>query len=240
MILETSMLNRIVKHTAGQSVIEIIIAVSIFIMLAGGAVSVVLGSLLSVQSADDSSRAFNLASGGLSAVRSIRNQSWNNLTSGDHGLSGNSGNWEFSGSSDIADKFERIITVNPVYRDTSYDIVSTGGTEDANTKEVISSVSWENSPGNTNHVDLVEYFTNWQTSGSVVTPPTPTPTPIPTPTPTPTPATSCSQICIGANFSGGTCRANNGACNQSGETQVTEGNQYCTGGANADTCCCFP
>lgn len=81
--------------------------------------------------------------------------------------------------------------------------------------------------------------------------PTPTPSPTPTltptpgatntPTPTPTPGvTTCSQYCQGLSYSGGTCRQNAAKCGQSGETYESGGNTYCTGGANADTCCCAP
>ncbi len=74
---------------------------------------------------------------------------------------------------------------------------------------------------------------------------TPTPSPIPSPTPSPIPSpspviTTCSQYCTSlGTYSAGTCRQNPGKCNQSGETNEAGGNVYCTGGANADTCCCL-
>lgn len=74
-------------------------------------------------------------------------------------------------------------------------------------------------------------------SPSPIVTPTPSPSPVPTPSPSPT---SCVQVCQNSGFSGGTCRASNGACNANGETRVSTGNQYCTGGRNADTCCCAP
>jgi len=61
------------------------------------------------------------------------------------------------------------------------------------------------------------------------------------PTPTPTPITSpstCSEFCTNSGYSSGTCRQNAQKCGQNGETHESGGNQYCTGGSSADTCCC--
>ncbi len=71
--------------------------------------------------------------------------------------------------------------------------------------------------------------------------PTLTPTPTPTPVPTPTlPGSSCAFICQSNGFIDGTCRRNAQACSASGETYVSAGDTFCTGGPNADTCCCLP
>jgi len=69
--------------------------------------------------------------------------------------------------------------------------------------------------------------------------PTPTPTPTITPTPTPTP-TSCPAICTTQGLTGGTCRKNPATCNANGESNQPTGDVFCTGGKDADTCCCAP
>ena len=69
--------------------------------------------------------------------------------------------------------------------------------------------------------------------------PTPTPSPSASPTPSPSP-TSCAEVCTQSGYSAGTCRKNAGACNSQGETHVSAGDTFCTGGRNADTCCCAP
>lgn len=86
--------------------------------------------------------------------------------------------------------------------------------------------------------------------GANAPPPTPTPTPTgsPTPTPTgsptptpppPTPPPSCTSICAGQGYSSGSCIGNANQC-KSPKVYQPSGNMYCTGGANADTCCCTP
>jgi len=69
--------------------------------------------------------------------------------------------------------------------------------------------------------------------------PTPTPTPTSTPTPTPTPPPSCETVCIGLGYSSSSCYSNTRSCQTSGGTPENTGDQYCTGGPSADTCCCF-
>jgi type II secretory pathway pseudopilin PulG len=70
--------------------------------------------------------------------------------------------------------------------------------------------------------------------------PTPTATPTQTPTPTATPAPgSCTTVCTSGGYTTGTCRKNAQSCSSSGEIYLPGGDVYCTGGANADTCCCI-
>jgi len=52
--------------------------------------------------------------------------------------------------------------------------------------------------------------------------------------------TSCAGVCGYNGYSDGVCRQEPSKCNQNGETNVVAGDQYCTGGAQSDTCCCVP
>lgn len=61
----------------------------------------------------------------------------------------------------------------------------------------------------------------------------------PTPTPPPS-ASSCDDVCVNNGYDEGTCRWSSYACTSNGETPVPAGNQFCTGGPWADTCCCEP
>ncbi len=49
---------------------------------------------------------------------------------------------------------------------------------------------------------------------------------------------SCNELCTELWFSSGTCRATSTACTQSGEKYQPAGDILCTGGSQADTCCC--
>lgn len=73
--------------------------------------------------------------------------------------------------------------------------------------------------------------------------PTPSPSPGTSPGPTPSPAaspTTCAQVCINNGYSSGTCRQNAQNCTNNGQIRLPVGDTFCTGGPNADTCCCTP
>ena len=145
------------------------------------------------------------------------------------GLSKTGLSWNFLGLSDDPDgnaKFTRRIKVENVSR-TSGNIVSVGGTIDADTKKVTVAVSWNFTPARPNTVTLVNYLTNWQkgkNSGGAGAPP----------------LTSCSEYCVTVGYSVGTCRENLVQCGLNSEVYRPAGDQYCTGGPSADTCCCAP
>lgn len=149
------------KKIYGFFLIEFIVAVSLFAIIGGGAVAVILGSLSSSRLASEQTTASNLAAEGIEAVKSIKNQSWSAVTNGPHGIS-NAGNvWSFSGTSDVTPPFTRVITVSDVNR-LGGAIVTSGGTLDPETKKVVSTVSWNFTPTRTNSVVLTSYLTNWQ------------------------------------------------------------------------------
>lgn len=99
--------------------------------------------------------------------------------------------------------------------------------------------------GSTNKVELIlqsgATATNTPTPTETGTPTnTPTNTPTFTPTPTDSPINTCQDYCVSLLYSAGTCRKNAKTCGDNGETNEAGGDQYCTGGPNADTCCCLP
>lgn len=196
----------------GQSIVEVIISVSILVIIASTAVSAILGSFSSSRLAKEETNAAIIASEGLEAVESIRNQSWDNLVNGAHGLAKTSGNWAFSGASDtdLSGRFTRNIFISDV---------------DANTKEIISTVNWNFTPTRNNSVDMTLYLTNWNLSKASQT--------------IPEGVTTCSQYCATVGYASGTCRQNIVQCGQNGEVNASAGDTLCTGGPSADACCCI-
>jgi len=51
---------------------------------------------------------------------------------------------------------------------------------------------------------------------------------------------SCAGYCAANGYENGVCRQESTKCTQNGEVHLSGGNQYCTGGAQSDTCCCVP
>ncbi len=217
------------KSQSGSSVIEVMIAMAIFIIIAASSVVTILGSFTTTRLAKEETLATLFAQEGLEAVQSIRNQAWSNLVVGTYGLENSGGNWIFAGSPDLdpSGKFTREAVIVAVERDTGGDIVSSGGIVDNDTVQVTVNVNWSFTPTRQNTVTLDTYLTDWQHgqgSGSGGGGGT----------------TTCSQYCLGLSYSGGTCRQNSQQCSNNSEVHESGGDILCTGGASADTCCCVP
>jgi len=211
----------------GQSIIEIIIALALFVIIAGSAAVAILSSFTTTRLAKEETQASMFANQGLEAVQSIRNQDWDNLTNGNHGLVGSSSIWAFSGISDDPDgsgKFSRIIAISDVYRDPDGQIGTPGGTLDPTTKLIQATVTWDFTPSRTNAVSLSIYLTDWQRGRNVPGAGAPQ-------------FGSCNEYCINQAFSSGSCLSVFPKCASEGGTYKPVGNVYCSG-SSTDTCCC--
>ena len=135
----------------GQSLIELIIAVGIFVFLILALSLLVLDSYVSGRLASEITKANFLAEEGLEAARAIRDNSWSDLIAGSHGLVISGGHWIFQGTSeDISSQLRggaRIITIENI---------------DSNRKKITSKINWQFSEGRTEEIKLITYLTNWQ------------------------------------------------------------------------------
>ena len=106
-----------------MGIIEVIVAMAIFVIIAVSAVSTVVYSYTVNRLGKEETQASVFAQEGIEAVRSIKNRDWDNpflsvdCTSG-CGLDSSSGRWEYSGTSNLLSisssrEFERTITITP-------------------------------------------------------------------------------------------------------------------------------
>lgn len=144
----------------GGSIIEIIVAVEIFILVSASMVALYLGSYGTVLRDAENLQANMLLQEGLEAARSIRDYDFDNLTNGTHGLTDTNGYWEFSGSSDTNGQFTRTVEVDEVSRNSSCQAVTSGGTADDNSRKIVATVTWELEEGNETSVSATEYLNN--------------------------------------------------------------------------------
>ncbi len=142
--------QKIKKYNFGFSVVEVILASSIFILLVTALVGAYLYGEESTILAGNRASAVFLADEGLEAVRNIRGEgsagSFNSLTNGMHGLATSSNEWIFSGSSDVTDIFTRTVEI---------------GTVDSFRKNATSTVTWQQNAQRSGTVLLVTRFTDW-------------------------------------------------------------------------------
>ena len=132
----------------GQSILEIIIAVSILVIIATSAVIAMLGSFTTTTLGQQQTQATQLSSQGLSAIESLANQDFNNLINGTYGLGNSSGNWELLSEPEIINSYTRTITIEngPV----------------PESKQILSTVKWKTGLVKENKVELTTVLTNWQ------------------------------------------------------------------------------
>jgi len=192
--------------TKGFSLIEIVLVSALFVLL----FSVLVGNLIygqeSTMLAGNRSRAVFLAEEGLEATRNIRDDDFANLVDGTYGLYNVGGEWSLVGSFDINDIYTRQVTVSSI---------------DANTKQIVSQIDWQQTPQRTGTVSFTSYLTNW--AGSAASPP---------------PVTTCTDYCNSIGKTLGTCRQNKKQCSKNSETHESGGDIYCVAEPANDTCCC--
>jgi len=131
----------------GQSSIEIIVALALFIIATTAGFVLFSATLAENEFTRERHRADLLAQEGIEAVRQIRNREWELLTPGTYGLARSGSDWIFSGASDTSDAtFTRSVTITNV---------------DENQRDAHVSVSWTERPGRTPIIGLDTRFTNW-------------------------------------------------------------------------------
>lgn len=138
------------KHSA-FSLIEAILSVGLFVLVITAFTGIIFYGQQSTAIAGNRARATYLAEEGLEAVRNMRDQNFTNLTDGTYGLTlasnGGSNQWDFTGSETI-DIFTRQITVSTI---------------DASTKNIVSTITWQQTPQNVGTVTLSMNLKNWRT-----------------------------------------------------------------------------
>lgn len=147
------------KQERGFGLIEIIVAVGIFAVVAVTGLTTVLHSFSINRLGEEQTQAANYANQGLEAVRAIRKNSWTSLVDGTYGTS-TSAPWTFAGTSNTQGKMTRTISITTGNRDGGGNIAETG-TADPNLKKVISTVTWSFGPNRNNSVVSTEYLTNF-------------------------------------------------------------------------------
>ncbi|MDO8265301.1 MAG: hypothetical protein Q7T34_02945 [Candidatus Parcubacteria bacterium] len=139
------------RAQAGQSLLELTIAVGVFILIAQGLVLFVLDSYLAGRISDDFTKSSFLAAEGLEAARSVRDNSWNSLSAGTYGLAIIDNKWIFQGIEENVSlqlpNGKRIITIEDIAADQ---------------KKIISKIIWQTEGGRLQETSLFTYFTNWQ------------------------------------------------------------------------------
>lgn len=148
----------------GQTLMESIIALAIFSLIAAALASLLLGGSSGSLEGSERTHADALAQEGLEAVRSIRDRGWNELAYSASGVSAVGGEWvlDGEGTSDSEPPFTRQILKTAVCRSAGGDItICPGAATDPDTFYITSRVTWQSSGGASLTHSRSSYITNW-------------------------------------------------------------------------------
>jgi len=139
------------NYQRGQSLLELLIAMAIFVLTVSAIAFLILDSFVAYRAGREETVAAFLAEEGLAAARSIRDNNWDDLTDGSHGIAISVDGWVFQGVED---------NIGDQLREGKRKIIV--GTIDSDRKEIQSKVSWEFSENRSREITLITYLTNWQ------------------------------------------------------------------------------
>lgn len=155
---------RIIKNKSGFSLVEILLAISIFAIFTIGITYLSLDTLGRDAKVVINNEALLYAQEGLEATRNIRDKSFLAVTNGDHGLSFTANSWSFVQAPEAIDSYyQRTITVSDVYRNEDGSIDPEGNINDPDTKKIDSQVTWMQSGVIPRSIILTQYLSNWRT-----------------------------------------------------------------------------
>lgn len=136
-------------YNRGASILEAVLALAIFAIVASSLASLTLGGGAGVLQSQDNLKADMFANEGFEAVKAIKNRGWNELTFNQTAVSTSTGVWAFTseGASEVIDsRFTRTVNFIPV---------------DIRARDVDVRVSWSPRPGQTSEAVRRSRLTNW-------------------------------------------------------------------------------
>ncbi|MFH0891877.1 MAG: hypothetical protein V1867_03800 [Candidatus Falkowbacteria bacterium] len=151
----------------GQSVMEIVIALAVFVMFAASTAALILGGFSLLKRGEEYTIASALAREGVEAVRSVRDRDWDELAYSRSAVAVSGGQWALAGegTTETIGDYIRVIDFYPVYRDGSGNIAAAedpGASLDASSVKITVGISWETGQGTTESVERTTYLTDWR------------------------------------------------------------------------------
>ncbi len=133
----------------GQSLVEVLFAIAIFIIGVFTVGFLLIDSQTSLRFSIEMAKASLLAQEGIEALYGLRDGNFDNLVAGVHGIVFEGGVVALASSSDMVGKFSRAVSIVDV---------------DDKTKEVTSTVSWTVRGSRTASTTMSGYITDWKQS----------------------------------------------------------------------------
>lgn len=149
------------KQQAGQSLVELLLGLGLLAVLA----PVMLGGIITAREgrpqAERRQQAVTWMNETIETVRSIRERGWSTFsTNGTYHPTTDGSTWSLTSGTETVNGVSRSVVVSDVYRNSSGQIVTSGGTLDPSTKRVQIQVSWSAPFPSSTETTL--YFTRYE------------------------------------------------------------------------------
>jgi type II secretory pathway pseudopilin PulG len=153
----------VVHRSKGHTILEVVVAVALFGIMASGLAPLALSAYSRQRSAREQSEGTLLAVQALEAIHSIGRRNFLELTNGNHGLSTLGGKYVLSGTSDTVGSFTRTIIISTAERDVNGILTdSASGTPDTHVKKVMAQLTWPTAGGSrTASLTISTYIAAW-------------------------------------------------------------------------------
>lgn len=152
------------KKNKGQSILEVIVALAIFSLIAAAMVSMVAGSFTSLAYGAELTEANILADQAVEAIKSVKDGAWNELVYDTSNVLILDEQWQLGGEGTVETigKYTREINFTDVCRDEAGDVADCPSVYvDPHSKRVLVTVSWDRTALITNSVTREVVLTNW-------------------------------------------------------------------------------
>ena len=158
-----------ILNKSGQSMVEIVIALAIFAILAAAFSGLLLVSYNSLLRSGQTVRAEGLISEAIAALQSIRNRAYNELVFSRSAVGLSNNQWQLAGegTTEQIEGFTRLIDFSLVYRDLGGNIVSSttsGAGLDVFSREVSIVINWITELNKNFSVERIIYLNNYLAS----------------------------------------------------------------------------
>lgn len=170
------------KIKSGQNLIEAIIALGIFFLFMTGTAILLFRSLDTLQKSKTLMEVKSIVEETFEVLEYFSYKDWSILSPGTYGLtfSSSSNQWSLLGSSDLYHpQYTRVVTISSVERDSSCNLVQSGGTIDPDSKNINLSITYDDKNGSQSQ-EFSRHFTAWDAPTNCIattTPETTTSTP---------------------------------------------------------------
>jgi len=143
------------RNESGQMLIEVLVALTLFVVIISAVIIFFFNGQLSVLSASKTREALDVARNGIEAARFIRNADWANMVNGQYGLEFTGNQWQFNSTSDTTGDYTRVITIT---------------TPETNVRQVISRVFWQDERFGQQEIEIATLLSDWQNAPPPIPP----------------------------------------------------------------------